>query len=174
MSPPGVGIPAAHDAGQGSGGAGADHRAGGAGGAGGAPYVRRRGPSGGRRGPLGGGPGRERGLVVQSLKAAAAALLAWVVARLWLGDPMALMAPWVALVLMQATVYSSLIQATRQFAAICIGALVASGAQAVTGDTTGALALSVPVLMLLSNWPASVTRASTPPPRHCSRSPRAR
>ncbi|MFD8521349.1 aromatic acid exporter family protein [Streptomyces capillispiralis] len=99
------------------------------------------------------GPGRERDLLVQSLKAAAAALLAWLVARVWLDDPMALMAPWVALVLVQATVYSSLLQAARQFTAICVGALVASGAQAVTGDTTGALALSVPVLVLLSNWP---------------------
>lgn len=99
------------------------------------------------------GPGRERDLLVQSLKAAAAALVAWLLAQVWLGDPMALMAPWVALVLVQATVYSSVLQGTRQFAAICVGALVASGAQAVTGDTTGALALSVPVLMLLSNWP---------------------
>ncbi|MER7490373.1 aromatic acid exporter family protein [Streptomyces sp. NPDC126497] len=99
------------------------------------------------------GPGRERDLLVQSLKAAAAALLAWLLAQVWLGDPMALMAPWVALVLVQATVYSSLVQAARQFTAICVGALVASGAQAVTDDTTGALALSVPVLMLLSNWP---------------------
>lgn len=99
------------------------------------------------------GPGRERDLLVQSLKAAAAALLAWLLARVWLGDPMALMAPWVALVLVQATVYSSLMQAARQFTAICVGALVASGAQAVTGDITGALALSVPVLVLLSNWP---------------------
>ncbi|MFF9201856.1 aromatic acid exporter family protein [Streptomyces sp. NPDC014986] len=99
------------------------------------------------------GPGRERELLVQSLKAAAAALLAWLVAQVWLGDPMALMAPWVALVLVQATVYSSLVQGARQFTAMCIGALVASGAQAVTGDTTGALALSVPVLVLLSNWP---------------------
>nr|WP_030863849.1 aromatic acid exporter family protein [Streptomyces sp. NRRL S-37] len=99
------------------------------------------------------GPGRERDLLVQSLKAAAAALLAWLLARVWLDDPMALMAPWVALVLVQATVYSSLMQAARQFTAICVGALVASGAQAVTGDTTGALALSVPVLVLLSNWP---------------------
>ncbi|WP_243762483.1 aromatic acid exporter family protein [Streptomyces sp. Tu 3180] len=99
------------------------------------------------------GPGRERDLIVQSLKAAAAALLAWLVAQVWLGDPMALMAPWVALVLVQATVYSSLVQAARQFTAICVGALVASGAQAITDDTTWALALSVPVLMLLSNWP---------------------
>ncbi|MFD7702373.1 aromatic acid exporter family protein [Streptomyces caelestis] len=99
------------------------------------------------------GPGRERDLLVQSLKAAGAALLAWLLAQVWLGDPMALMAPWVALVLVQATVYSSLVQGARQFTAICVGALVASGAQAVTDDTTGALALSLPVLVLLSNWP---------------------
>jgi hypothetical protein len=98
------------------------------------------------------GPGRERDLVVQSLKAAAAALIAWYVASDWLGDPMALMAPWVALVLVQATVYSSLRQAAQQCAAICAGTLLASAAQALTGDTLGALALSVPVLMLLSNW----------------------
>ncbi|GAA1416703.1 aromatic acid exporter family protein [Streptomyces thermospinosisporus] len=99
------------------------------------------------------GPGRERDQLVQSMKAAGAALLAWLVAWVWLGDPMALMAPWVALVLVQATVYSSVLQAGRQFTAICVGALVASGAQVVTDDATGALALSVPVLMLLSNWP---------------------
>ncbi|GHB66162.1 FUSC family protein [Streptomyces viridiviolaceus] len=98
------------------------------------------------------GPGRERDLVVQSLKAAAAALLAWAVAGVWLDDPMALMAPWVALVLVQATVYSSVRLAGQQFTAICVGALVASGAQAVTDDTTGALALSLPLLMLLANW----------------------
>ncbi|NGO06841.1 FUSC family protein [Streptomyces sp. HC44] len=99
------------------------------------------------------GPGRERDLVVQSLKAAAAALLAWIVADEWLGDPMALMAPWVAVVLVQATVYSSLRQATQQFAAICVGTLLASAAQVLTGNTLAALALSVPVLMLLANWP---------------------
>jgi hypothetical protein len=98
-------------------------------------------------------PGRERDLVVQSLKAAAAALLAWWVGSDWLGDPLALMAPWVAVVLVQATVYSSLRQAAQQFAAICAGTLLASAAQVLTGDTLGALALSVPVLMLLANWP---------------------
>ncbi|MFK4144740.1 aromatic acid exporter family protein [Streptomyces sp. NPDC004065] len=98
------------------------------------------------------GPGRERDTVIQSLKAAGAALLAWLVARVWLGDPMALMAPWVALVLVQATVFSSLRQAVQQFAAICTGALLASFAQAVAGGTTAALALCVPVLMLLANW----------------------
>ncbi|WP_258199070.1 aromatic acid exporter family protein [Streptomyces sp. A244] len=99
------------------------------------------------------GPGRERDLVVQSLKAAGAAVLAWLVGGVWMGDPLALMAPWVALVLVQATVFSSLVQGARQFGAICVGTLLASAAQAITDDTTGALALSVPVLMLLANWP---------------------
>ncbi|GAA3836110.1 aromatic acid exporter family protein [Streptomyces phyllanthi] len=99
------------------------------------------------------GPGRERDLVVQSLKAAGAGLLAWVVARNLLGDPMALMAPWVAVVLVQATVYSSLRQAAQQFTAMCLGALLATAAQTLTGDTTAALALCLPVLMLLGNYP---------------------
>ncbi|MET9684049.1 FUSC family protein [Streptomyces coeruleorubidus] len=99
------------------------------------------------------GPGRERDLVVQSLKAAAAAVIAWLVGGVWMGDPLALMAPWVALVLVQATVYSSLVQGARQFGAICVGSVLASATLALTGDTTGALALSIPVLMLLSNWP---------------------
>lgn len=99
------------------------------------------------------GPGRERDLVVQSLKAAVAAVLAWLVGGVWMGDPLALMAPWVALVLVQATVYSSLLTGARQFGAICVGTVLASVAQAITGDTTGALALSIPVLMLLANWP---------------------
>lgn len=98
------------------------------------------------------GPGRERDLVVQSLKAAGAAVIAWAVAGVWLDDPMALMAPWVALVLVQATVYSSVRQAGQQFAAICVGALLASAAQAITDDNTGALVLSLPVLMLAANW----------------------
>lgn len=100
-----------------------------------------------------GGPGRERDLVVQSLKASAAALLAWLVAGVWMGDPMALMAPWAAVVLVQATVFSSLMQAAQQFAAICAGALLAPLALAVTGNTLGAVALSMPLLMLLANWP---------------------
>ncbi|MGW7256672.1 FUSC family protein [Streptomyces sp. NPDC054834] len=98
------------------------------------------------------GPGRERDLLVQSLKAAGAALLAWVLAKDVLGDPLALMAPWVALVMVQATVYSSLLQAAQQLSAICTGTLLASAALALTGNTLGALAVSLPVLMLLANW----------------------
>ncbi|WP_166020589.1 FUSC family protein [Streptomyces chilikensis] len=98
------------------------------------------------------GPGRERDLMVQSLKASVAALLAWTVAKLWLEDPMALMAPWAALVLVQATVYGSLLRAAQQCAAICVGTLLASAAQAVTGDELAAMAVCLPPLMLLAQW----------------------
>ncbi|MFC9291638.1 aromatic acid exporter family protein, partial [Streptomyces sp. NPDC057052] len=50
-------------------------------------------------------------------------------------------------------VYGSLRQAAQQWTAICAGTLFASAAQAVTADTLGALTLSLPVLMLLANWP---------------------
>ncbi|NYV76965.1 aromatic acid exporter family protein, partial [Streptomyces sp. UH6] len=98
------------------------------------------------------GSGRERDLLVQSFKASAAALLAWAVARLWLDDPMALMAPWAAVVLVQATVYGSLLRAAQQCAAICAGTLLASGAQALTGDELAAMAVCLPPLMLLAQW----------------------
>lgn len=99
------------------------------------------------------GTGRERDLLVQSLKAAAAALIAWVIAHEVLHDPMALMAPWVAVVLVQATVYGSLLRAGQQFAAICVGAVLAAASQALTGgNILGALAVCMPLLMLLSNW----------------------
>ncbi|WAP54439.1 FUSC family protein [Streptomyces sp. S465] len=98
-------------------------------------------------------PGRERDLVVQSLKAAAAATLAWAVSGWWLKDPVALMAPWVAVVLVQATVYRSLFKGLQQLVAIAVGTLLAAGAEALTGNTLIAVALVLPVVMLLSNWP---------------------
>ncbi|NIY70080.1 FUSC family protein [Streptomyces malaysiensis] len=99
------------------------------------------------------GPGRERDLLVQSLKAAAAATLAWAVSGWWLRDPVALMAPWVAVVLVQATVYRSLFKGLQQLVAIAAGTLLAAAAQALTGNTLASLALVLPLVMLLSNWP---------------------
>lgn len=99
------------------------------------------------------GPGRERDLLVQSLKAAGAATLAWAVSGWWLKDPVALMAPWVAVVLVQATVYRSLFKGLQQLVAIAVGTLLAAGAEALTGNTLISVALVLPVVMLLSNWP---------------------
>ncbi|GAA2340839.1 FUSC family protein [Streptomyces violaceusniger] len=99
------------------------------------------------------GPGRERDLLVQSLKAAGAATLAWAVSGWWLKDPVALMAPWVAVVLVQATVYRSLFKGLQQLVAIAVGTLLAAGAEALTGNILISVALVLPVVMLLSNWP---------------------
>lgn len=99
------------------------------------------------------GPGRERDLLVQSLKAAGAATLAWAVSGGWLKDPAALMAPWVAVVLVQATVYRSLFKGLQQLVAIAVGTLLAAGAEALTGNILISVAMVLPVVMLLSNWP---------------------
>ncbi|MGH3748793.1 MAG: hypothetical protein ACRDT8_15510, partial [Micromonosporaceae bacterium] len=56
------------------------------------------------------GPGRERDLLTQVVKATGAAVLAWVIAGWWWSAPMALLAPWTAVLLVQATVYSSIIK----------------------------------------------------------------
>ncbi|WP_236670487.1 FUSC family protein, partial [Streptomyces antimycoticus] len=70
-----------------------------------------------------------------------------------LQDPVALMAPWVAVVLVQATVYRSLFKGLQQLVAIAVGTLLAAGAEALTGNTLASVALVLPVVMLLSNWP---------------------
>ncbi|MFJ3659246.1 aromatic acid exporter family protein [Streptomyces sp. NPDC090119] len=95
------------------------------------------------------GQGRERDLVVQAVKAAGAAVLAWLVAGVWWGGPLALMAPWTAVVLVQSTVYRSVRAGIQQFVLIGGGTLLAALAFAVTGDTVAAMALVLPVTMLL-------------------------
>ncbi|MET9293919.1 aromatic acid exporter family protein [Streptomyces sp. NPDC003077] len=99
------------------------------------------------------GPGRERDLVAQSLKAALAAVAAWTLSSHWLPGPPALMAPWVAVVLVQATVYRSFAKGLQQTSAIAVGALIATGAALLLGTTAAAMALALPVTLLVGNWP---------------------
>lgn len=63
------------------------------------------------------------------------------------------MAPWVAVVLVQATVYRSVFKGLQQLVAIAVGTLLAAGAGLLTGNTVVAVALVLPVVMLLSYWP---------------------
>ncbi|MGC5341549.1 FUSC family protein [Streptomyces sp. DT24] len=96
-------------------------------------------------------PGVGRIDVVQSLKAAAAAALAWAVTGWWLHAPMALMAPWAAVALVQSTVYRSLRSGLQQVLMIALGTLVAAGAAVVTGNTMAAMVVALPVVVLLGN-----------------------
>ena len=96
--------------------------------------------------------GRERDLAVQSLKAAGAAIVAWAISGWWLRDPMGMMAPWVAILLVQGTVFRSVLKGVQQLGAIAMGTLLGVGAVLITGDTLTALALVLPAMMLLSTW----------------------
>ncbi|MGW7356260.1 FUSC family protein [Streptomyces sp. NPDC054802] len=97
-------------------------------------------------------PGRERDLAVQSLKAALAAWLAWLIASTWLQAPLAFVAPWVAVVLVRATVYQSFAQGMQQLGAIALGTVLATAGGMALGNPTVAMAVVLPVTMLLSNW----------------------
>ncbi|MEU1039473.1 FUSC family protein [Streptomyces sp. NPDC005907] len=97
-------------------------------------------------------PGSERNTAVQSLKAAGAALLAWAVAGWWWEAPMALLAPWTALFLMHHTVYRSLLSALQQFVVVLVGTLLAAGAGALTHNEMAAMALALPITVLLGNY----------------------
>lgn len=97
-------------------------------------------------------PGPEREQLIQSIKSAGAALLAWIVAAYLLRSPVALMAPWVALVLVQATVYRSVLKGVKQVLAIAIGGVLALAVALMVGNTLIALAISLPVMLLLGQW----------------------
>ncbi|MGC0334326.1 hypothetical protein RKD23_007316 [Streptomyces sp. SAI-170] len=98
------------------------------------------------------GPGRERDLAVQAGKAALAAWLAWAVAGWWLQAPMAFVAPWVAIVLVEETVYRSVAHGLQQLAAIATGTITATAVVLVLHETMLAMALVLPTVVLLGHW----------------------
>lgn len=89
--------------------------------------------------------------VAQSLKSAAAAIIAWALTGWWLSAPMALMAPWAAVALVQGTVYRSVRTAVQLVFMITAGTLLAAGAAALTGDTMIAMVVVLPLTTLLGN-----------------------
>ncbi|MGW5332570.1 FUSC family protein [Streptomyces bauhiniae] len=98
------------------------------------------------------GPSRERDLVLQVLKAALAAWVAWAVAGWWLQAPVAFVAPWVAVVLVESTVYRSLTHGLQQLAAIAVGTIVATVVGLLLPHTEAAMAVVLPVVLLLGQW----------------------
>ncbi|QGV82183.1 FUSC family protein [Streptomyces ficellus] len=99
------------------------------------------------------GPGPERDLAVQAFKAAGAAILAWAVAGWWWQAPLALMAPWTAIALVQSTVYRSVRTGVQQVVLIAAGTVLAAVAAGLTGgNTMAAMAIVLPVTALLGNY----------------------
>ncbi|GHJ35654.1 aromatic acid exporter family protein [Streptomyces sp. TS71-3] len=98
------------------------------------------------------GPGPERDTAVQSCKAAGAAVAAWALTGWWLRAPLAMLAPWTALTLVEATVYRSFRSGLQQLAVIMAGTLWATAAMAATGGSTlGAMLIALPVMVLFGS-----------------------
>lgn len=97
-------------------------------------------------------PGRERDLAVQAVKAALAAWVAWAVVGWWLQAPMAFVAPWTAVVLVESTVYRSLAHGLQQLAAIAFGTVAATAGALALGNAMAAMVLVLPVAVLVGNW----------------------
>ncbi|MFJ6794919.1 aromatic acid exporter family protein [Streptomyces sp. NPDC091268] len=98
-------------------------------------------------------PGVERVRAIQALKAAAAAIAAWAVAGWWWEAPMAMMAPWSAVLIVRATVYQSVRCAVQQFLAIALGTVAAAGAGTLTGGTLTAMVIALPLTALAGSHP---------------------
>ncbi|MGW3124332.1 aromatic acid exporter family protein [Streptomyces sp. NPDC001107] len=100
----------------------------------------------------GAGPGPERDVVVQAGKAALAAWAAWAVVGWWLQAPMAFVAPWVAVVLVESTVYRSVAHGLQQLASIAVGTTVATLVALLVDNTMVTMALVLPAVLLLGQW----------------------
>lgn len=96
-------------------------------------------------------PGRERDLAVQSVKAAGAAVLAWLIAAEWLTAPLPFIAPWVALLMVDSTVYRSVMKGFHQVLAVLVGLLAATGAYTLIGSRSMSLAVVLVLVMLIAN-----------------------
>ncbi|GAB3734287.1 aromatic acid exporter family protein [Amycolatopsis oliviviridis] len=97
-------------------------------------------------------PGEERRNLVQTTKAAVAAVLAWIVATSVLELPQPFLAPYAAVFLVQATVYRSLRGWAQQVGAVSVGVLLAAGAGQVIPSVTVALGLVVFTGLLVGSW----------------------
>ncbi|MFJ8728941.1 aromatic acid exporter family protein [Streptomyces bauhiniae] len=89
---------------------------------------------------------------MQALKAALAAWVAWAVAGWWLQAPVAFVAPWVAVVLVESTVHRSLTHGLQQLAAIAAGTIVATAVGLLLPHTEAAMAVVLPLVLLLGQW----------------------
>lgn len=88
----------------------------------------------------------------QALKAGLAAVAAWVLAVYVVHLPLPYVAPWAAMIMVRPTVYWSVLSAGRQVAAVTLGIVLAYLAGAALPTTELALAVLVPVVVLVSRW----------------------
>jgi uncharacterized membrane protein YgaE (UPF0421/DUF939 family) len=97
-------------------------------------------------------PGRDRDVVLQILKSAAAAVLAWRVAVLLLDSQQPFLAPLAALITVHATVYRSVLGAAQLVVAVLAGVLLAFLAARTLGVGAVGLGVVLVVAMVVARW----------------------
>jgi hypothetical protein len=97
-------------------------------------------------------PGRERDVLVQIGKGAAAAVIAWQVARLALHSEAPFLAPLAALIAVEATVYQSLRTTAQNVTAVLAGVLLAFLTARTLGVEWYSLGLVLVVALGLARW----------------------
>ncbi|MFF5992723.1 FUSC family protein [Prauserella flavalba] len=96
--------------------------------------------------------GPERGAFVQSVKAAIAAVVSWVVAAEVLSLPQPFLAPYTAVFVVEATVYRSVRYAAQQLAAI-VGAVVVAGVtNLLIPSTIASIGVATLAGLLIGQW----------------------
>lgn len=99
--------------------------------------------------------------VVQLLKTALAAVVAWVLAESVLGLPQPFLAPWAALLVVHATVYRTLSRGVQQIAATVTGVLLAAAVGHLMGLDTWAVAVLLVAGVLMGALPRFGAEATT-------------
>jgi hypothetical protein len=96
--------------------------------------------------------GHRSTMAAQSAKAALAGVLAWLVAGWWLDSPLAVIAPWVAIVTVQTTVYRSVRDGLWLLGAMTVGTVLATGVHVLVGNTLVAMCIVLPATLALTLW----------------------
>ncbi|WP_009472639.1 aromatic acid exporter family protein [Rhodococcus sp. JVH1] len=98
------------------------------------------------------GDGQRNTVVVQSAKAATAAVLAWILAERLLGLPQPFLAPYAAVFMIEVTVSRSLRVAGEQLAAVSLGVLLAAAVGMLLDSVTVGVGVAVLTGLLLGRW----------------------
>lgn len=99
-------------------------------------------------------PGYERHALLLVLKSTLAATLAWVVSYYALDAPSPAFAPFSAVLIMQVTVYQSLLQSLRYLAAVAAGVAMVAGLGFLGGPDLLTFVLVALVGLSIGRWPA--------------------
>ncbi|MFC8128749.1 aromatic acid exporter family protein [Streptomyces sp. NPDC057302] len=99
-------------------------------------------------------PGYERHTLLLVLKSTLAATLAWIVSYYLLDAPSPAFAPFSAVLIMQVTVYQSLLQSLRYLAAVVVGVAMVAGLGFLGGPDLLTFALVALVGLSIGRWPA--------------------